>query len=72
MYYLCKFSDSWAIYDERENSSRQLSNDEIEALKRLFPNLFRQDKMLAAIKIENINPNKLLKLPFGQKNTPAK
>lgn len=67
MYYLCKFSHSWAVYDEKSNSSRQLKNTEVESLMAIFPSLFQTDnKILAAIKIESIAPNKLLKLTFPE------
>lgn len=70
MYYICKFSDTWAVYDEKSNRSRQLLKEEVDALKSLFPLLFQlENKMLAAVKVENISPNKLLKLPFSEKPT---
>lgn len=62
MYYLCKFSDSWSVYDDETNNSRQLNADEIEALASILPSLFNSNKILAAIKVESINPNKLLQL----------
>lgn len=68
MYYLCKFSDSWSVYDAKANSSRQLKAEEIESLKNVFPSLFsNSNKILAALKVEPINPNKLLQLSLPEK-----
>lgn len=70
MYYLCKFSDTWSVFDAKANSSRQLKTEEIEALKAIFPALFSNgNKILAAIKVESINPNKLLQLSLPEKNS---
>ena len=68
MYYLCKFSDSWSVYDAKSNSSRQLKSEEVESLKTIFPALLNNgNKILTAIKIEAINPNKLLQLTLPEK-----
>ena len=67
MYYICKFSDSWSIYDELKNKSRPLEPEEISTLKKLFPGLLNDNtKILNALKVENINPNKLLQLPMPE------
>lgn len=72
MYYLCKFSDSWSVYDTDANSSRQLKSEEVEALKNIFPVLFsKTDRILAAIRVESINPNKLLQLSLPDKKVLA-
>jgi hypothetical protein len=64
MYYICKFSDSWSIYDVTRNNSRQLENKEIECLKALFPSLLQDtNKILMAIQVSSISPTKLLQLP---------
>jgi hypothetical protein len=63
MYYICKFSETWSIYDGFKNNSRQLESKEVECLKILFPKLTGDDgKILSAIQISSINPNKLLQL----------
>jgi hypothetical protein len=68
MYYLCKFSNSWSVYDAKSNSSRQLKPEEIESLKTIFPGVFNTgNKILTAIKVEAINPNKLLQLSLPDK-----
>jgi len=67
MYYICKFSDSWSIYDGLKNISRPLEPEEISTLKKLFPGLLNDNtKILNALKVENINPNKLLQLPMPE------
>jgi len=64
MYYICKFSETWSIYDGTRNNSRQLDNKEVECLKTLFPGLFQgASKILTAIQVSSISPNKLLQLP---------
>lgn len=62
MYYLCKFSETWSIYDATKNNSRNLEVSEITCLKTLFPGLLQENKILLAIQVTNINPNKLLQL----------
>jgi hypothetical protein len=60
MYYICRFSDSWSIYDGKKNSSRQLIQQEIECLKNLFPGLTSETgKILTAIQISSVKPGKL-------------
>jgi len=64
MYYICKFSETWSIYDGTRNNSRQLDSKEVECLKLLFPGLLLDSgKILTAIQISSINPSKLLQLP---------
>jgi len=69
MYYLCKFGDSWSVYDNNKNASRNLQKNEIEILKELFPGLISDNaKILIAIQVNSIQPNKLLSLQNGEKN----
>lgn len=73
MYYICKFSDSWSLYDGKRNSSRQLNKEEIECLRGLFPGLLQETgKILMALQISSINPNKLLNLPGPEKQITGK
>lgn len=73
MYYICKFSDSWALYDGKKNNSRQLDKDEVECLKGLFPGLLQETgKILMALQVSSINPNKLLHLPSPDKPSNGK
>lgn len=68
MYYICKFSDSWSLYDGKRNNSRQLNKEEVECLKGLFPGLLQEtSKILMALQVTSINPNKLLTLPGPEK-----
>lgn len=69
MYYICKFSDSWSLYDEKKNSSRLLDKTEIDCLKNLFPLLLNDSgKILSAVQISAIQPNKLMKLTNVESN----
>lgn len=66
MYYICRFSDSWSLYDALKNNSRLLKNDEVEILKNVFPSLLSDgSKILTALKIESVNPNRLSQLPMN-------
>ncbi len=60
MYYICKFSDTWSLYDGTKQTSRSLDTEEISGLKKLFPQLLKENKILTALQISTINPNKLL------------
>jgi hypothetical protein len=63
MYYICKFSDSWSLYDDKRKSSRLLDKPEIDCLKILFPALLIETgNILTALQITAIQPNKLMKI----------
>ena len=73
MYYICKFSDTWSIYDGTRNNSRPLDSKEVECLKVLFPGLLLEaGKLLTAIQVSSINPGKLLHLPSPESQSTAK
>jgi hypothetical protein len=60
MYYICRFSDSWSLYDGKRNSSRPLTKEEVECLKSLFPGLAMEtSKILTAIQVSSVKPAKL-------------
>lgn len=66
MFYICRFSDNWSIYDTNSNKSRPLDKEEMEILKKLFGTLLNdQTKILSAVKVEVISSNKLLSLPMS-------
>lgn len=66
MYYICKFSGTWSLYDAEKFSSRLLEAGEIQLIKSLFPGLLGDNsKILTAIQINSIPPNKLLQLQDG-------
>lgn len=68
MYYICRFSDNWTLYNTETNKSRQLTMDEVALLQGLFSGLLNdQSKIFSAVKVEAISPNKLLALPMGVK-----
>jgi len=69
MYYICKFSDSWSLYDGKKSSSRLLEKNEIECLKNLFPALLNEPgKILTAVQVSSIQPTKLEKLSNAEGN----
>jgi hypothetical protein len=68
MFYICRFSDTWSLYDTKTNKSRPLSVEETELLKKLFGTILNDNtKILSAVKVEPIAPNKLLQLPVSSK-----
>jgi hypothetical protein len=73
MYYICKFSSSWSIYEVKKGTSRPLEKSEIDCLETLFPELLKNEtKILTALQISSIQPNKLLNLPVPEKNETVK
>jgi hypothetical protein len=69
MYYICKFSESWSLYDASNQTSRLLDKIEVDSLKSLFPALLSDNKILSAIEVTSIQPNKLMKLQNSGNNT---
>lgn len=68
MYYICRFSDNWTLYDTNTKKSRQLTKEEVALLQNLFAGLLNdQTRIFNAVKVEAISPNKLLSLPMGVK-----
>jgi len=73
MYYICKFSDSWSIYDENKGGSRLMKKEEVEVLENLCPSLFvESNSILTAIEIVPIQANKLMKKTAGKKTAIVK
>jgi len=73
MYYICKFSESWSVYDGKKNSSRLLEKSEIDCLKNLFPALLNDtSNILTAVQVTSIQPNKLMKLSNAESNGKVK
>jgi hypothetical protein len=73
MYYICKFSDSWSLYDGTKKSSRLLEKAEIDCVKNLFPSLLNDNgKILTAVQITSIQPNKLVNLSDSGKKELSK
>ena len=73
MYYICKFSSSWSIYEVKNGISRLLEKSEIDCLEALFPELLKNEtKILTALQITSIQPNKLVNLPMPEKSETGK
>ena len=73
MYYICKFSDTWSVFDTNKRTSRILEGTEIACLRSLFPALLDENKILVALHVNFINPNKLLQLSVNSvKEAPKK
>jgi hypothetical protein len=73
MYYICKFSDSWSLYDGIKKVSKPLEKTEIDCLKNLFPALLNDPgKILLAVQVNSIQPNKLMNLGNADKNGSGK
>lgn len=73
MYYICRFSDSWLLYDEDKKSSRPLIREEIDCLKSLCPGLtVGTGKILTAIQISSVKPGKLDQLINVENPSPGK
>lgn len=72
MYYICKFSNTWSVYDASKRNSRNLESSEVNCLKSLFPGLLDESKILIALQVNSINPNKLLQLPADGSQEPIK
>ena len=66
MYYICKFSGTWSLYDAEKFSSKLLDPTEVQLLKTMFPGLLGDNsKILTAVQIAAISPTKLLQLQDG-------
>lgn len=62
MYYICKFFESWSVFDGLKKSSRIMTKEEVDSLKSVFPGLLSDTKTLVALQVTSINPNKLVQL----------
>jgi hypothetical protein len=72
MYYILKFSDSWTLYDANSGTSQPLERSHIDTLKALFTKLVDQDKIIIALQVTSISPNKLLNIEMPLSNGKAK
>lgn len=68
MYNVFLFLDSWILYDVAAKVKKPLTVAQANLLKELFPLLFLENKVLNAIQISNVNPNKL---QIGPEPAPA-
>lgn len=69
MYYICKFSGSWSLYDAEKQNSRPLVEAEIASIKALFPTLLGDNRILVALQISAINPSKLTQITVSESTT---
>jgi hypothetical protein len=68
MYFICKFSDTWTLYDKIKGSSRLLAPPEIEFLTSLFPTLVgHNSNILEALQVSTISLGKLQQLTVAAK-----
>lgn len=72
MYYICKFSQTWSVYDGVHHTSRNLEATEVHCLKTMFPSIVGENKILIALQVSSINPNRLLQLPMNAEKPAAK
>ena len=73
MYYICKFSGTWSLYDSDKRSSRLLETAEVDCLKNLFSGLVGDaSKILVALQVSSIQPNKLVQLTSAAEQSPSK
>jgi len=70
MYYICKFRDTWSLYDGVKGTDRIMKKDETEFLKTLFPSLLTETSILLALQITSISPNKLQQLTSASDTGP--
>ena len=63
-----KFSESWSLLDVDTKTNLPLEKQDIECLNRLFSALLKQDKIVNALQVTNIPPNKLVNLTVPEKN----
>jgi hypothetical protein len=64
MFYICRFSDNWTIYDTTTNKSQPLQKEEVAVMQKLFGELLSDsNKLFSAVKVETISLNKLQSLP---------
>jgi hypothetical protein len=64
MFYICRFSENWTIYDTATNKSQPLQKEEVDTMKKLFGGLLNDTgKLFSAVKVEAISLNKLQALP---------
>jgi hypothetical protein len=64
MFYICRISDNWTIYDTTTNKSLPLQKEEVAVMQKLFGALLNDEsKLVSAVKVETISLNKLQSLP---------
>jgi hypothetical protein len=73
MYYICKVFGTWTLFDGLKNTNRLLETQDVDCLKHLFPGLVGDSsKILLALQINAISPNRLQQLTTTEKLPGAK
>lgn len=75
MYNVFLFMDSWILFDATNKTRKSLTPNQANLLKELFPLLFSENKVLNAIQVSTVNPNKLQigpePTPISEKHKPG-
>lgn len=72
MIYILVFSNTWTIYDPDSKKGVPLSSDKVALLQELFSKFMADNKILLALQVSPINPNRLLQLPASGSTTSKK
>jgi len=59
MYYICKFSGTWSIFDSTTGKSRLLADTDITLFKAMFPSSLRGNAIFDAIMVAPLPAGKL-------------
>jgi hypothetical protein len=59
MYYICKFSGTWLVYDAGSHLSKVLPPPQVETVRELFPAAIKEAAVLDALIVAPISASKL-------------
>jgi hypothetical protein len=63
MYYICKFSGTWLIYDGNAHTSSVLPPPQVETIRQLFPAALKETAVLDAVMLAPIPASRLQQTP---------
>jgi hypothetical protein len=63
MYYICKFSGTWLVYDGNTHLSKVLPPAQVETIRQLFPAALKESAVLDALMLAPISASKLQQPP---------
>lgn len=66
MYYICKFSGTWSIFDSTTGKSRLLADPDVALFKAMFPSSLRGNAILDAIMVAPLSAGKLQQFKSAQ------